>query len=92
MVVTASSSRAPALAVEIPLLAAATWVVLFWWLRLVPIPWEPVAFAIGVASFGGGLWVSRRPLDPASILVWAAAAFFLSSLIARALSRTGFYD
>ena len=25
-------------------------------------------------------------------LVWAAAAFFLSSLIARVLSRTGFYD
>jgi hypothetical protein len=61
-------------AVELPLFAAAAWIVLFWWLRLVPLRWEISAFGIGVACLGAAVWIARRPLDRGSVLVWVAAA------------------
>jgi len=76
-------------AVEIPLLAAAVWIVLFWWLRIIPLPWEYVAFALGVATFAGGLWISRRPIDAGSALVWAVAAAVFAVLCTVTLVPPG---
>ena len=61
-------------AVDLPLYAAAFWVVGFWWLRLLPGGWIGPVLALGAASFCAGLLLWQRAPDAASSLVWLAAA------------------
>src|SRR5438105_10784503 len=76
-------------AVELPLYAAAAWVVAFWWLRLVPIAWTGPVVALGAASFAGGLFLWRRPPDVASALVWVSCAAMLAVVAGTALVAPG---
>ncbi len=69
-----------------PLYGAAAWVVLFWWLRLVPLPLSASAAALGIASLAAGVRLSRRGppgakkklfffrIDGQSIAVWSVGA------------------
>ena len=72
-------------AVELPLYAAAAWVVAFWWLRLLPLEWTAPVIALGAASLVGGLFFWRRPPDPGSALVWIAGVALLTVLARSAL-------
>src|SRR5215470_8289216 len=75
-------------AAEAPLYAAATWVIAFWWLRLVPSGWTAPVVVLGVASFCGVvLW--RRAPDLPSIFVWMAGAAVTVVLARSALVAPG---
>jgi len=76
-------------AVELPLYAAAAWVVAFWWLRLLPLEWTAPVIALGAASLVGGLFFWRRPPDPGSALVWIAGVALLTVLARSALVAPG---
>src|SRR5438093_11851260 len=76
-------------AVELPLYAAAVWVVAFWWLRLLPLDWTAPAVALGAASLAGGLFLWRRPPDVGSAAVWVSAAAVLAVLARSALVAPG---
>jgi len=70
--------------VEVPLLAAAVWVVAFWWLRLLPVPWETPAVALGAISFCAGLLLWKRGPDPGSAAVWLCAGAVFAVLASSA--------
>lgn len=62
-------------AVELPLLAAAVWVVAFWWLRLLPGTWTLPVAVLGGASLLAGAWRGRKTtVDLPSLAVWTLAA------------------
>jgi len=71
-------------ALEVPLLAAAAWVVAFWWLRLLPVPWETPVVALGAVSFCAGLLLWKRGPDPGSAAVWLCACAVFAVLAASA--------
>jgi len=72
----------------LPLYGAAAWVVLFWWLRLVPLPLSALAAALGMVSLAAGIWLLRRGpvpggakkklfffrIDGQSVAVWSVGA------------------
>src|SRR5262250_2497705 len=76
-------------AVELPLFAAAAWVVAFWWLRLLPFDWSAPVIVLGAASLAGGLLLWRRPPDPGSGVACLAAALLLATLARSALVAPG---
>jgi hypothetical protein len=77
-------------AVELPLLAAAFWVVAFWWLRLLPIGWTGPVLLLGAASLAVGLVIGRRSRpDAASAIIWALAALVGYVLVESALLPPG---
>jgi hypothetical protein len=71
-------------ALEVPLLAAAVWVVAFWWLRLLPWPWGGPVVILGAVSFCAGLLLWNRGPDLQSALVWICALGVFSLLAASA--------
>jgi hypothetical protein len=76
-------------AVELPLLAAAFWIVAFWWIRLLPWDWAGPIVAVGAASLCAGLILWRRWPEPGSALVWAAAVAVAAVLTHSALVAPG---
>jgi len=76
-------------ALEVPLLAAAVWVVAFWWLRLLPLPWEGPVVVLGAVSFCAGLLLWNRGPDLGSVAVWACAGLVLAGLGASTLVPPG---
>ena len=76
-------------AVEVPLLAAAVWVIAFWWLRLLPFPWEGPVIFIGAVSFCAGLLGWRSGPDLPSAGVWACAAAVFAALCSSTLVPPG---
>jgi hypothetical protein len=76
-------------AVEVPLLAAAVWVVAFWWLRLLPFAWERPVILLGASSFCVGLLLWKRGPDLGSVAVWSCAVVVLAILCASALVPPG---
>jgi len=77
-------------AVELPLHAAAFWVVAFWWMRLLPFDWHWPVVVLGASTLAAGLWLSRKsPPDLASALVWLAAAIVFVALSRSALVAPG---
>src|SRR5215467_940179 len=76
-------------AVELPLYAAAAWVVAFWWLRLLPFEWGTPVIVLGAASLVGGLLLWRRPPDLGSGIVCMAAAVLLAVLARSSLVAPG---
>jgi hypothetical protein len=76
-------------AVELPLLAAAAWVVSFWWLRLLPFGWLwPVVF-LGSACFVAGLFLLKEAPDLPSAMVWVAAGALFALLVRSTLVPPG---
>src|SRR5438067_2799299 len=71
-------------AAEVPLLAAAVWVVAFWWLRLLPVPWEGPVVLLGAVSFCAGLSLWKRGPDPGSAAVWLCGGAVFAVLAASA--------
>jgi hypothetical protein len=76
-------------AVELPLFAAAFWVVAFWWLRLLPWSWTVPVAVLGAVSLFAGAFLWRRLPDAGSALVWAAAATATAILARSALVAPG---
>lgn len=76
-------------AVELPLLAAAFWVVALWWIRLFPWRWTWPVLGLGIASLCAGVILWRRLPDAGSALVWAAAAVVTAVLAHSALVAPG---
>lgn len=61
-------------AVELPLMAAAFWVIAFWWVRMLPWSWTVPAAVLGSASLCAGVFLFRRWPDLGSALVWVVAS------------------
>ncbi len=76
-------------AVELPLLAAAFWVIALWWVRLLPWGWTAPVLVVGAASLCAGVLLWRRWPDPGSALVWTAAAAVAVVLAHSALVAPG---
>lgn len=76
-------------AVELPLLAAAFWVVGFWWLRFLPWGWTVPVTVVGVVSLCAGAFLFRRVPDAGSALVFCAAAAVTVVLARSALVAPG---
>lgn len=76
-------------AIELPLLAAAFWVVALWWIRLFPWGWTWPVLGFGIASLCAGVILWRRLPDAGSAVVWAAAALVTVVLAHSALVAPG---
>ena len=76
-------------AVELPLLAAAFWVIALWWIRLLPLGWRWPVLVLGAGSLCAGVILWRRWPDPGSALVWAVAAVVTVVLAHSALVAPG---
>ena len=79
----------PRRAVEVPLFAAAFWVIALWWIRLLPWAWTGPVLVLGTGSLVAGAIVWRRWPDAGSALVWAAAAVVVVVLSHAALVAPG---
>jgi hypothetical protein len=75
-------------AVELPLYAAASWVIAFWWLRMLPMGWRWPVLLLGAGSLAAGLALRKLP-DLPSAAVWAAAAAAFTLLYRSALVAPG---
>lgn len=75
-------------AVELPLYAAASWVIAFWWLRMLPMGWRWPVLLLGAGSLAAGLALRKLP-DLPSAAVWAAAAAAFALLYRSALVAPG---
>jgi len=76
-------------AVEVPLYAAAFWVVAFWWLRLLPVPWHWPVLGVGAATLAAGLILDRRWPDAPSAFVWIAGIAIFAVLARSVLVAPG---
>jgi hypothetical protein len=76
-------------AVDLPLYAAAFWVIAFWWLRLLPLTWQWPVIVLGAATLLAGLLLARRWPDAASAGVWLTAAVLFAVLAQSALVAPG---
>src|SRR3989442_1948925 len=76
-------------AVEVPLYAAAFWVVAFWWLRLLPVPWHWPVLGVGAATLAAGLILDRRWPDAPSAFVWIAGIATFAVLARSVLVAPG---
>jgi hypothetical protein len=76
-------------AIDLPLYAAAFWVIAFWWLRLLPLSWQWPVVAVGAATLLAALFVARHWPDAASAAVWVAAAALFAILVRSSLVAPG---